>query len=138
MNSSLIATQHNEQPGCGNTESGSAWDRHLRLCCAHLRLLSCMHRNLRASSRHQLTVRVPNPRLRTPGWQESVSAAGLRPRWTWHEPSPPESSPPRYARIAITPDTVRPARRVVIVEVERNESAAMHPPTKGLLFFVLL
>src|SRR5215470_3655231 len=92
-----------------------------------------VHQSLRRCPRKQLAVQVPRPRFRRPCPCEKLFTAVSRPRCNWRERFLSGSSPPRRARIAITPDTVRPARRAVIVEVERNESAAKHPPTKGLL-----
>jgi len=51
-------------------------------------------------------------------------AAASKPRWTWRELFLLEHWPLGYARIAITLDTVHPARGAAIVEVARDESAA--------------
>jgi hypothetical protein len=50
------------------------------------------------------------------GSRESVPAAASKPRCNWRELFLSVSSPPRYAGIAITPATVRPARSAAIVE----------------------
>jgi len=53
-----------------------------------------------------------------------VLAAALKPRWNWRGLLLSGSLPPRCARIAITPDTVRPGHGAAIVEGERDESSA--------------
>jgi hypothetical protein len=77
--------------------------------------------------RKQLAVWAPNPRLRTPRSRESVPAAASKPHWNWQEFSLPESSPRKCARIALQPDTVRPAHGAAIVDGERYEITALTP-----------
>lgn len=117
----LIVIRHRERPGCGNTAGGSAWERRIcrRHCNPHLR--SRVHPSSRADPRPKSTVRAPNPRLRTPGLPESAPAATSKPRSTKREHFLLESPLPRYARIATTPATVRPAHGAAIVEGKRDK-----------------
>ena len=125
----LIAIQHKERPGCGNTASGSAGDRWARPRICHPHLLSCVHQSLQGSHHTQQGGRVPNSHLRTPGSYEKVGGIASKPHWNWHELSLPGSSPPRRARIASTPATVRPAHGAAIVEAVRGESGgSCRPP----------
>jgi hypothetical protein len=64
----------------------------------------------------------PNPRRHNPGSYEKLYGATLRPPWNWRVRFLTVSLPPKHARIAITPDTVRPAHGAAIVEVEKDES----------------
>jgi hypothetical protein len=118
-----IVIQHAEQRGCGNTASGSARVRRVRPRRFDPHPTGCLHQSPRASSRKQSTVRVPNPRLRTPGSCESFPAAASKPRCNWRERFLSGSSLPRYARIAITPATVRRAHVAAIVGLVRGEGA---------------
>src|SRR5438270_2892855 len=67
-------------------------------------------------------IRPPNPRPRLPCSQQKPREPSLRPPWTSREHFPSGLSPPKCARIAITPDTVRAAHGAAIVEVLRDES----------------
>jgi len=118
----LIVIQHRERPGCGNTASGSAKYGRVRPCRFPPHLLSCEHQSIRASSGENERDQVHNPLPRTPGSCETVRVAALEPRWNWRERFRSGSSPPGSARIAITSDTVHPARGAAIVEVDRDSA----------------
>jgi len=62
------------------------------------------------------------------GSYEKVHAATSNPRCSWRERFLSEPLPRKYARIAITPDTVRPAHGAAIVEVERDENGVISGP----------
>src|SRR5262249_61879406 len=77
----------------------------------------------------QVRGRSANPRRHNPGSYEKLYGATLRPPCNWRERFLSESSPPGYARIAITRATVRPEHDVAIVEVVGDESrgCGIHP-----------
>src|ERR1700745_3589383 len=70
---------------------------------------------------------LPPPNPRTPGSRERQHVAALKPRWSWRELFRPGSSPPAYARIAITRDTGRRAPAAAIVGGESDESSGSQP-----------
>jgi hypothetical protein len=122
-----IVIQRREQHGCGNTAGGSAKYGQVRPCRFPPHLLSCVHQSRRAFSGEYARKRIHNPYLRTLGSCERVRAAGLEPHWNWREPFLPGASPPKYARIAMTLDTVHPAHGAAIVDVERDEAGGSQP-----------
>jgi hypothetical protein len=113
--------QHRERLGCGNTASGSAWEGWARLRRCQPHLPACVHQTPRKSSRRELIARAFNLSLRRAPQREKLSAAASKPRCNWRERFLPGSSPLKHARIAITPDIVRPAHGAAIVEPVRDE-----------------
>jgi hypothetical protein len=117
----LIVIQHREQPGCGNTASGSAWDRWVRLRRCDPHPSGCVHPSRRAFLSKKWWARLLNPLLRRVGRWEIRPAAASTLRCNWRERFLSGSSPFRRVRIAITPDTVHPAYGAAIAAVPRDE-----------------
>jgi len=117
----LIVTQHREPPGCENTAGGSAQGGWVCLRRCHLDLLSCVHPSLRTIYGQRYRGQTSNPRPRPLGSCQKPHELGLRPPWIWHERFPSGHSPPKYARIAITRDIVRPAHGAAIVSAQKHE-----------------